>query len=83
MTPHIGFTAKPRFLSTEELESRSLPDPEYDYKKETKKVVKRLGKLAEDDYQKMMVEFFDDKGSVTRAAVLNLQMALNWTYEYS
>ena len=46
-------------------------------------MVKRLRKLAENDYEKMMVEFFDDKLGVVAAILFNLDVALSWTFQES
>lgn len=59
VTPHIGTLGKPLVLSREEMDSRGLPKPQYSYKAESRKVMKRMKSL--NDEKKMMIEFFDDK----------------------
>lgn len=81
MVPHIGFTAKTKFLSRQALRDRSAPNPKYDYKKETQKVIKRLKELAINDTQKMLVEFFDNKLLLGITTALNMAKVVNFTYE--
>ena len=83
ITPHIGFTAKPRFLSIKELESRRAPDPQYCYESESNKIVNRLRRTANDDFRKMIIEWADEKIDVVGAIVVNLDVILSWTYSES
>ena len=70
-----------RFTSRRTLRQRSSSDPNYDYDKETKLVVQRLKKLATNDTQKMLVEFFDDKLRVGGSILFKLDQLLGWTFE--
>ena len=57
VTPHIGYTAKPKLLS----EFKKADKPRYDYKTEAELVVKRLQELVGDDERIEMLRFFDNK----------------------
>jgi len=64
---HIGSLAKPWLLSREEIDKRSLVDPEYDYDKEALLVAERMASLT--DEKKVLIEFFDDKLAVAFAVI--------------
>eukprot|EP01084_Bolivina_argentea_P230150 388255_1 len=65
VVPHIGVTAVTKILSRSELESRFLPDPEYDFEFEKTLVHSRLRDLSTNETIKMLVEHFDDKVRVS------------------
>jgi len=81
VVPHIGLTAELKIISRSELESKSAPNPKYNYKTEVDLVLDRLKDLATNDTAKMLVEFFDNKVSVFNTVLFTLQLALDWTFE--
>mmetsp|Transcript_63691 Transcript_63691/g.101352 ORF Transcript_63691/g.101352 Transcript_63691/m.101352 type:complete len:545 (-) Transcript_63691:76-1710(-) len=81
VVPQIGPNAKLMFSSREQINRRKASDPKYDYKTEARKVVERLANLAEDDRQKMLVEWFDNKLRIAGGILLALDAELGWTYE--
>ena len=72
VVPHIGDKAKLKVLTRHEFNSRTAPDPQYDYDAEADLVIKRLADLAVNDTQKMLVEFFDDKLNVANLIAVTL-----------
>lgn len=59
VVPHIGETATSFFLGDEDVCSRTIDDPGYDYAAEAAILLERSATL--DDYKKAEVEFFDSK----------------------
>lgn len=59
VTSHIGQTARSIFLGDDEVCSRTLEAPKYDYEAEAKMVLQRTAEL--DETTKAEVEFFDSK----------------------
>ena len=86
VTPHIGTMAKPAVLTREELDSRTAPQPNYDYDMEVLEVVERLRQTALSDDKKMMIEAFDNKltvavsviGAVAGTLMLGYEQTLNF-----
>ena len=67
VVPHIGFTARTKAITRQDLKNRKAPNPEYNYETESKKVIERVNELATNDTQKILTEFFDDKTKVDLA----------------
>ena len=72
VAPHIGFTAKRALLSDEDFLSRSVPDPDYDYKAESQLVLERLRATAGSDFTKVTIEFFNNKIQVAFTVVASV-----------
>ena len=86
VTPHIGTQAKPAVLTRAEIDSRTVPRPDYDYDEEALVVTERLRATAESDEAKIMIEFFDSKldvaVAVIEAVVTTLQLGYEQTLSY-
>lgn len=74
VTPHIGFTGRLFGLNDEQYAGFSSPEPHYNYDEEVTKVVERSKKMATDDQQKMLIEFFDSK--ISSLLPLQIQYSL-------
>jgi len=57
VTPHIGFTVKPKLLK----EWREAPAPEYDYVVEAQIAMERMRDMTSSEEQKDMIRFYDNK----------------------
>ena len=65
VVPHIGSMAKPRLLTRDEINNRTVPTPMYNYTHEALLVASRMANLT--DEKKMLIEFYDDKVAVVFA----------------
>lgn len=66
VTPHIGTLAKSAFLSRADIDARNATNPYYNYRRESRKVARRLRRTAlNQNNEKELIEFFDDKIAVT------------------
>jgi len=81
VTPHIGKTAVTKTISRQELESNRAPNPRYKYSDEMELVIERLADLATNETAKMLVEYFDDKISVSVSILFALDQLLQWSWE--
>jgi len=61
VTPFIGFTGRLYGMNRSHYESFTSPPPQYDYEAETKVVLERTRKMASNDTQKALLEYFDSK----------------------
>jgi hypothetical protein len=57
--PHIGTKARPVAIIKEELVSRVLRDPYYDYEEDAALVIENVAHLS--DIEKVAIEFIDNK----------------------
>jgi hypothetical protein len=73
VTPHIGLIGKTSILTREELDARSLDDPQYNYDEEARLVIQRMSELSPKD--KMLIEYFDDKLKVALSIAQTLVTA--------
>eukprot|EP00536_Pseudo-nitzschia_multiseries_P018310 jgi/Psemu1/70504/estExt_Genemark1.C_23710002 len=61
VTPFCGFTGRLYGMNREYYNSFTSPKPIYDYKKEARYVLRKTKKMASNDLQKMMLEYYDSK----------------------
>eukprot|EP01084_Bolivina_argentea_P250593 419936_1 len=73
VTPHIGIKGK-KYLLDEYVQAEA---PQYNYEKEATDLILRLRRLANDDYQKAVVEFFDNKLNVRNFIFENILAKYN------
>jgi len=84
VTPHIGQIANTAILSRDDFDSRTTNNPNFDYKYESQLVIERMSTLQ--DYDKMEIEFFDNKidlafaivGSVAQNGGASFEQILNF-----
>ena len=81
VTPHIGFYAKPAVVTREEINSRQLDDPMYDYKEEVELAINRVEALASDGFQRDMVSFMDNKINIAGGMIMRLRGKYNLSLE--
>ena len=67
VTPHIGRIGKTALLTKEQFDARELDSPDFDYDVESRLVMERMASLSDTD--KMLIEFMDNKFSVTFAVI--------------
>ena len=67
VTPHIGRIGKTALFTKEQFDARELNSPSFDYDVESRLVMERMASLSDTD--KMLIEFMDDKFSVTFAVI--------------
>ena len=65
VVPHIGTLAQPRLLSRQDINSRMVATPNYNYTHEAMLVAQRMANL--NDEKKMLIEFYDNKVAVVFA----------------
>jgi hypothetical protein len=81
VVPHIGTKARPVILTQEEIDQRTLDDPEYNYEVEALTAINRVKELAESPYWRDMVSFMDNKINIAGGMIMRLREKYNLSLE--